>query len=104
MVAENNLKRLAPEFGPAVIKDMMKADLPVVDALTAKAYFENAAELGSIMTGSIGRRRVLAPRLDVARKTRVLQQQLLIKFLILTEWVHALSMICSMALQLLQME
>ena len=71
IVAENNLKRLAPEFGPAVIKDMMKADLPVVDALTAKAYFENASELGSIMTGSIGRRRVLAPRLDVARKTRV---------------------------------
>jgi hypothetical protein len=71
IVAENNLKRLAPEFGPAVIKDMMKADLPVVDALTAKAYFENAAELGSIMTGSIGRRRVLAPRLDVARKARV---------------------------------
>jgi hypothetical protein len=71
MAAEEKLKRLAPEFGPAVIKDMMKADLPVVDALTAKAYFENAAELGSIMTGSIGRRRVLAPRLDVARKTRV---------------------------------
>jgi hypothetical protein len=71
IVAENNLKRLAPEFGPAVIKDMMKADLPVVDALTAKAYFENASELGSIMTGSIGRRRVLAPRLDVARKARV---------------------------------
>jgi hypothetical protein len=71
MVAENNLKRLAPEFGPAVIKDMMKADLPVVDALTAKAYFENASELGSIMTGSIGRRRVLAPRLDAARKARV---------------------------------
>ena len=71
IVAENNLKRLAPEFGPAVIKDMMKADLPVVDALTAKAYFENASELGTIMTGSIGRRRVLAPRLDVARKTRV---------------------------------
>jgi hypothetical protein len=71
MAAEDNLKRLAPEFGPAVIKDMMKADLPVVDALTAKAYFENAAELGSIMTGSIGRRRVLAPKLDVARKARV---------------------------------
>lgn len=71
IVAENNLKRLAPEFGPAVIKDMMKADLPVVDALTAKAYFENASELGSILTGSIGRRRVLAPRLDVARKARV---------------------------------
>jgi hypothetical protein len=71
IVAENNLKRLAPEFGPAVIKDMMKADLPVTDALTAKAYFQNASELGSIMTGSIGRRRVLAPRLDAARKTRV---------------------------------
>ena len=71
IAAENNLKRLAPEFGPAVIKDMMKADLPVTDALTAKAYFENASELGSIMTGSIGRRRVLAPRLDTARKTRV---------------------------------
>jgi len=72
MVAEGNLKRLAPEFGPAVIKDMMKADLPVTNALTAKAYFENASELGSIMTGSIGRRRVLAPRLDAPRKARVL--------------------------------
>jgi len=72
MVAEENLKRLAPEFGPAVIRDMMKADLPVTNALTAKAYFENAAELGSIMNGSIGRRRVLAPRLDAPRKARVL--------------------------------
>jgi len=71
LVATRNLTRLAPEYGPAVIKDMLDATLPVTNVLTAKAYFENAQDLGSIITGSIGRRRVIAPRLDLARKTRV---------------------------------
>jgi len=69
--ATNNLKRLAPEFGPAVINSFLKADIPVTDALTAKAFFQNAKQTEEIFKGSIGRKRVLMPRLDLARQTRV---------------------------------
>jgi len=71
VAATNNLKRLAPEFGPAVVNSFLKADVPVTDALTAKAFFQNAKQTEEIFKGSIGRKRVLIPRLDVARQTRV---------------------------------
>ena len=71
VAATNNLKRLAPEFGPAVINSFLKADVPVTDALTAKAFFQNAKQTEEIFKGSIGRKRVLMPRLDLARQTRV---------------------------------
>ena len=71
VAATNNLKRLAPEFGPAVVNSFIKADVPVTDALTAKAFFQNAKQTEEIFKGSIGRKRVLMPRLDLARQTRV---------------------------------
>lgn len=71
VAATNNLKRLAPEFGPAVVNSFLKADVPVTDALTAKAFFQNAKQTEEIFKGSIGRKRVLMPRLDLARQTRV---------------------------------
>ena len=50
VAAENQLKTLAPEFGPEVIKDFLRAgELPVTNALTAKAYFQNAEQLGAIL-------------------------------------------------------
>ena len=69
--ATNQLQRLAPEFGPAVIDDFLKADVPVVNALTAQAYFENAQNALNMIKGQIGRKRVVMPRLDAARKTRI---------------------------------
>lgn len=71
VAATNNLKRLAPEFGPAVVNSFLKADVPVTDALTAKAFFQNAKQTEEIFKGSVGRKRVLMPRLDIARQTRV---------------------------------
>ena len=69
--ATNELKRLAPEFGPAVVDDFLKADVPVSNALTAQAYFENAQNALNMIKGQIGRKRVVMPRLDAARKTRI---------------------------------
>ena len=71
VAATNNLKRLAPEFGPAVVSSFLKAEVPVTNALTAKAFFENAKQTEEIFKGSIGRKRVLMPRLDAARQTRI---------------------------------
>jgi hypothetical protein len=70
-VANAELTRLAPEFGPAVIDDFLKADQPVSNALTAQAYFENADNALKMIKGGIGRKRVVMPRLDYKRKTRV---------------------------------
>jgi hypothetical protein len=39
--------------------------------LTAKAFFQNAKQTEEIFKGAIGRKRVLMPRLDLARQTRV---------------------------------
>ena len=71
VAATNNLKRLAPEFGPAVVSSFLKAEVPVTNALTAKAFFENAKQTEEIFKGAIGRKRVLMPRLDAARQARV---------------------------------
>lgn len=69
--ATNQLRRLAPEFGPAVIDDFLKADVPVTDALTAQAYFENAQNALTMLKGSAGRKRVVMPKLDAGRKARI---------------------------------
>ena len=71
LVARNRLKALAPEFGPAVINSFLKADVPVQNALTAKAFFANAKQVDEIFSGQIGRKRVLIPKLDTARRFRV---------------------------------
>jgi hypothetical protein len=67
--ARDTLKRLAPEFGQEVIRVFQKAD--IVDANTAKGFLLNTEEAVNLMKGAIGRKRVILPRLDAARKTRI---------------------------------
>ena len=69
--ATNQLKTLAPEFGPAVINSLLKADVPVTNAMTAKAFFENTKQLDEMMKGQIGRKRILMPRLTASRQARI---------------------------------
>jgi hypothetical protein len=63
------LKRLAPEFGQEVIRVLQKAE--VVDANTAKGFLLNTEEAVNLLKGSVGRKRVILPRLDAQRKARV---------------------------------
>jgi len=65
------MKILGPEFGPAVIQTFNKADEPIEDVLTAKAFFSNAKQLDEMIKGAGGRRRIIAPRMTEARKLRV---------------------------------
>jgi hypothetical protein len=65
------LARLAPEFGPAVVDDFLKADQPITNALTAQAYFENADNALKMIKGGVGRKRVVMPVLDAKRKARI---------------------------------
>jgi hypothetical protein len=71
VAATNQLKIIAPEFGPAVIKSLLEAEVPVTNALTAKAFFQNAKQTDEMMKGQIGRKRILMPRLDKTRQARV---------------------------------
>ena len=72
IAAKNRLKVLAPEFGDSVVTMFNNADVPVSNALTAKAFFQNAKQTEEMMKGQIGRKRVFIPKLDMARKARVL--------------------------------
>ena len=65
------MKILAPEFGPAVIQTFNKADEPIDGVLTAKAFFSNGKQLGEMVKGAGGRRRIIAPRMTPARQARV---------------------------------
>jgi hypothetical protein len=69
--ATNRLKVMAPEFGPAVIDDFLKADIPVTDALTAQAYFQNTQDALNVLKGGIARKRVILPTLSPTRKARI---------------------------------
>lgn len=69
--ATNRLKVMAPEFGPAVIDDFLKADIPVTNALTAQAYFQNTQDALNVIKGGIGRKRVILPTLSPTRKARI---------------------------------
>jgi hypothetical protein len=72
IAAKRELEILAPEFGPAVIKSFQKADGGgVVDALTAKAFFQNAKQTDEIIKGGIGRKRIILPRMSVGRQLRI---------------------------------
>jgi hypothetical protein len=71
VTAQKQLQLLAPEFGPLVIKSFNDVEVPISNAITAKAFFENAKQVDEMMKGSIGRKRVLVPRMDVGRKARV---------------------------------
>ena len=69
VAASTNLKRLAPEFGPASVDEFIKAG--VKDAGTAKNYLANHADVQKIMMGQPARTTPLIPRLDASRRARV---------------------------------
>ena len=72
IAAKRNLAVLAPQFGDEVIKVFV--DAPgggIVDPLTAKAFFENAKQSKEMITGAIGRKRVLLPVMSPGQKLRI---------------------------------
>ena len=68
---KKDLQIMAPEFGPAVHQSLIKADIPVTNAKTAQAFFENTKQLDEMLKGSVGRQRVIIPRMDPVRKSRI---------------------------------
>lgn len=64
-----NLKRLAPEFGPAAVDEFIKAG--VKDSATAKNYLSNFSDIKNILAGQAARKVPLIPRLDASRRARV---------------------------------
>lgn len=69
MIARRELEILAPEYGIEVIRSFQKNG--IIDSKSAKAFFENTEEAVSVLAGSAGRKRVIIPRLDAARKARI---------------------------------
>ncbi len=69
VVIMDELKRIAPEYGPAAVDEFMKAG--VKDALTARNYLENIVDVKAIMSGSPARQTPLIPTLNAARKARI---------------------------------
>ena len=67
--ARAKAKRLAPEFGPAVINLFNKADIS--DVKSAQAFFENSKDAFEIIGAGTARRRIIMPRLDSVRKSRI---------------------------------
>lgn len=68
-IARKTLERMAPEFGPAVIKMFEKSD--IINAETAKAFFINSEDVFTTFKGVAGRQRVILPKLDIARRSRI---------------------------------
>jgi len=70
--ARKELSILMPEFGRTIVDEFVKGPVPITNATTAKAWFENTQDaLKLISEGSIARRRVILPRMTPARKARV---------------------------------
>ena len=70
--ARKELSILIPEFGRTVVDEFIKGPAPITNATTAKAWFENTQDaLKLVAEGSIGRQRVILPRMTVSRKLRV---------------------------------
>ena len=67
--AKRELEILAPEYGAEVIRSFQKNQ--ITNAASAKAFFENTEEAVAVLAGSVGRKRVIIPRLDAARQARV---------------------------------
>ena len=67
--SRENLQRIAPEFGPAVIDNFVKNG--ITDATSAQAYFMNSQDAFTIMNAQLGRNRVILPMMDVSRKIRM---------------------------------
>ena len=71
LVAKKNLETLAPQFGDEVIKAFNKAKVPIQDAKTAQAWFDNIKQVDAAFKGGIGRQRVIMPVMNTQRKLRV---------------------------------
>lgn len=69
LAAKRELEILAPEYGPEVIRAFQRNQ--VTNAASAKAFFENTEEAVAVLAGSVGRKRVIIPRLDAARQARI---------------------------------
>jgi hypothetical protein len=70
--ARKELSILMPEFGRSVIDQFIKGPVPITNAATAKAWFENTGDVLKVISeGSLARRRVILPRLTPSRKARV---------------------------------
>jgi hypothetical protein len=65
----DELRRIAPEFGPAAIDEFIEAG--VKDAATAKTYLQNVVDVRNIINGQPGRQVPLIPTLDAGRKARI---------------------------------
>jgi hypothetical protein len=48
-----------------------KADVPIINAKSAEAFFENTKQLDVMLQGSIGRKRIVIPRMDPLRQARI---------------------------------
>jgi len=70
--ARKELSILMPEFGRSVVDEFIKGPVPITNATTAKAWFENTEDVIKVITeASIARRRVILPRLTPARKLKI---------------------------------
>lgn len=67
--AATTLKRIAPEFGPTAVDEFINAG--VKDALTAKNYLANHADVTNILKGQAARQTPLIPRMTAGRQARV---------------------------------
>jgi hypothetical protein len=67
--ASEQLRRIAPEFGPAAIDEFIKAGVRNAD--TAKAYLQNTVDAKAILKGQAARETPLVPRLTAGRKARI---------------------------------
>jgi hypothetical protein len=70
--ARRELSILMPEFGRSVVDEFIKGPVPITNATTAKAWFENTRDAINIISqGSVARQRVILPRMDLSRKSRI---------------------------------
>jgi hypothetical protein len=70
--ARKELATLMPEFGRSVVDEFIKGPVPITNATTAKAWFENTRDAINIISqGSIARQRVILPRMTPGRIARI---------------------------------
>jgi hypothetical protein len=61
-----------PEFGRSVVDEFIKGPVPITNATTAKAWFENTRDAINIISqGSVARQRVILPRMTPGRTARI---------------------------------
>ena len=70
--ARKELAVLMPEFGRNVVDEFIKGPVPITNATTAKAWFENTRDAINIISqGSVARQRVILPRMTPGRTARI---------------------------------